>query len=54
LKEQQQQDKWTIHGLVTRMEMMEARMALLSSQVAAVAPPQTVDLTREESGDLWN
>jgi len=30
------------------MEMMEARMALVSSQVAAVAPPQQVDLTREE------
>jgi len=48
LRERQRQDKWTIHGLLTCMEMMEARMALVSSQVAAVAPPQQVDLTREE------
>ena len=48
LRERQQQDKWTIHGLLTRMELMEARMALVSTQVTAVAPPQQVDLTREE------
>jgi len=48
LRERQQQDEWTIHGLLTCMEMMEARMALVSAQVAAVAPPQQVDLTREE------
>jgi len=54
LKEHQQQDEWTIHGLVTHMEMMEARMALLSSQVASVALPQQVELMREELGDLWN
>ena len=39
---------WTIHGLLGRMEAMEARMALLSGQVAAMAPPVSVDLTREE------
>jgi len=33
LKEQVRQDEWTIHGLLTRMEITEARMALLSSQV---------------------
>ena len=48
LKEQVRQDEWTIHGLLTRMEITEARMALLSSQVAAVAPVERVDLTREE------
>ena len=48
LREQQQQDKWTIHGLLTRMEMMEARMALVSSQVAVVTSPQQVDLSTEE------
>jgi len=30
LVEWQRQDKWTIHGLLTHMEMMEARMALVS------------------------
>ena len=30
------------------MEMMEARMALISAQVAVMAPPLQVDLTREE------
>jgi len=30
------------------MEMMEARMALVSAQVAAMAPPLQVDLMREE------
>jgi len=48
LVEWQRQDEWTIHGLMTRMEMMEARMALVSAQVAAMAPPLQVDLTREE------
>jgi len=48
LVEQQRQDEWTIHSLMTRMEMMEARMALVSAQVAAMAPPLQVDLTREE------
>ena len=48
LVERQRQDEWTIHGLTTRMEMMEARMALISAQVAAMAPPLQVDLTREE------
>jgi len=48
LVEWQRQDEWTIHGLLTRMEMMEARMALVSAQVAAMAPPLQVDLTREE------
>ena len=48
LVERQRQDKWTIHGLLTRMEMMEARMALVSAQVTAMAPPLQVDLTREE------
>jgi len=48
LVEWQRQDEWTIHSLLTRMEMMEARMALVSAQVAAMAPPLQVDLTREE------
>jgi len=48
LVERQRQDEWTIHSLLTRMEMMEARMALVSAQVAAMAPPLQVDLTREE------
>jgi len=30
------------------MEMMEARMALVSAQVATMAPPLQVDLMREE------
>jgi len=50
LVEWQCQDEWTIHGLLTCMEMMEARMALVSAQVAAMAPPLQVDLTREEEG----
>ena len=48
LRERQRQDEWTIHSLLTRMEMMEARMALVSAQVAAMALPLQVDLTREE------
>jgi len=48
LVERQRQDEWTIHSLLTRMEMMEARMALVSAQVAAMALPLQVDLTREE------
>jgi len=48
LVEQQRQDEWTIHGLMTHMEMMEARMALVSAQVAAMTPPLQVDLMREE------
>jgi len=48
LVERQRHDKWTIHGLLTRMEMMEARMALVSAQVAAMAPPLQVNLMREE------
>jgi len=49
LQELVRQNGWTIHGLLTRMEAMEARMALLSAQVSVVAPPQQVDLTREEN-----
>jgi len=49
LVERQRHNEWTIHGLLTRMEMMEARMALVSAQVAAMAPPLQVDLTREEN-----
>jgi len=48
LVEWQRHDEWTIHGLLARMEMMEARMALVSAQVAAMAPSLQVDLTREE------
>jgi len=48
LVEWQRQDEWTIYSLLTRMEMMEARMALVLAQVAAMAPPLQVDLTREE------
>jgi len=48
LRERQRQDEWTIHGLMTRMGMMEARMALVSAQVAVMAPPLQVDLMREE------
>jgi len=48
LVEQQRQDEWTIHSLMARMEMVEARMALVSAQVATMAPPLQVDLTREE------
>jgi len=48
LVERQRQDEWTIHGLLTRMEMMEARMALISAQAAMMAPPLQADLTREE------
>jgi len=48
LVERQRQDEWTIHSLLTRMEMMEARMALVSAQVAAMALPLQVGLTREE------
>jgi len=48
LVERQRHDEWTIHGLLTCMEMMEARMALVSAQVAAMAPPLQVDLMREE------
>jgi len=48
LVERQRQDEWTIHGLLTRIEMMEARMALVLAQVAVMAPPLQVDLTREE------
>jgi len=48
LVERQRHDEWTIHSLLTRMEMMEVRMALVSAQVAAMAPPLQVDLTREE------
>jgi len=48
LKERQRHDEWTIGGLIARMEMMETRMALVSSRVATVASPQQVDLTREE------
>ena len=39
---------WTMHGLLDCMAQMEARMALLSGQVSAMAPPISVDLTREE------
>jgi len=49
LRELVQQNGWTIHGLLGHMEVMEARMALLSAQVSAVTLPQSVDLTREES-----
>jgi len=45
---ERQRQEWTIHGLMTHMEMMEARMALVSAQVAAMAPPLQVDLTRKE------
>jgi len=48
LVERQRQDEWTIHSLMAHMEMMEARMALVSAHVAAMAPPLQVDLMREE------
>ena len=48
LREWQRQDKWTIHGLLTCMEAMEARMALVSSQVTAVVLSQQVGLSTEE------
>jgi len=51
LRELVWQNGWTIHGLLTCMEEMEANMALSSARVSAVAPPQMVDLTREELGD---
>ena len=53
LRELVRQNGWTIYGLPTRMEVMEANMALLSARVSAVAPPQMVDLMREESGVCW-
>jgi len=53
LRELVWQNGWTIHGLLTRMEVMETNMALLSAQVSAAAPPQMVDLTREEEEDHW-
>jgi len=40
---------WTMHDMLGRMAAMEARMALLSGQVSAMAPPVSVGLTREES-----
>jgi len=48
LKDLISRNGWTIHGLLSCMEAMEARMALLSGQVSAMAPPVSVDLTREE------
>ena len=43
---------WTLHNLLGRMEATEARMALLSGQVLAMAPPVLVDLTREEESPV--
>jgi len=48
LEEQGRRDEWTIFGLMTRMEQMEARMNLLQAQVMTVALAPVVDLTREE------
>jgi len=41
-------DEWTIFGLMTRMEQMEARVNLLQAQVMMVVSAPVVDLTREE------
>jgi len=42
------QDEWTIFGLMTCMEQIEARMNLLQAQVMMVASAPVVNLTREE------
>ena len=42
LVKRQRQDEWTIHSLLARMEMMEARMALVSAQVAAIVEQASV------------
>ena len=49
LRERQYHDKWTIYGLVTHMDGMEARMTFLQAQVAALVPTPAMDLSREES-----
>jgi len=48
LQERGCQDKWTIFGLITCMEQMEARMNLLHAQVMMVSAAPVVNLTREE------
>ena len=56
LKERQRHNKWTIGGLIACMDGMEARMAFLQAQVAALIPTPAMDLSREENegivGDL--
>jgi len=48
LKERQRHDEWTIGGLLACMDGMEARMAFLQAQVAAVVSTPMMDLPREE------
>jgi len=50
LKERQHHDKWTIGGLLARMDGMEARMAFLQAQVTAVVSTLMMDSSREEHG----
>jgi len=56
LRERQHYDEWTIGGLIAHMDGMEARMAFLQAQVAALIPTPAMDLSREENegivGDL--
>jgi len=50
LKERQCHDEWTIGGLLACMDGMEARMAFLQAQVAAVVSTPMMDSSREEHG----
>jgi len=50
LKERQCHDEWTICGLMTRMEGMEARMRFLEAQITAVVSTPMMDSPREEHG----
>ena len=50
LRERQCHDKWTICGLMTCMEGMEAQMGFLQAQLAALIPTPTMDSSRKENG----
>ena len=53
LREDSHQLEWTVQSLISRMETMEARMALFQETVGKLSPPRIeVDLTQDEEVEM--
>ena len=53
MREDNHQLEWTVQSLISRMEMMEARMALFQEMVGKLPPPRIeVDLTKDKEVEM--
>ena len=53
LREDNRQLEWMVQSLISRMERMEARMALFQETVGKLSPPRIeVDLTQDEEVEM--